>query len=97
MEQFEKAVEDRMWLDKLLVKFNIIHPGFASELLQNYPKLTQADMQFCILYRMNLSTKEISALLHVEPRSIYTKKYRIMDKLKLGKEDDFDKIIFKHG
>jgi len=54
-------------------------------------------MQFCILYRMNLSTKEISALLHVEPRSIYTKKYRIMDKLKLGKEDDFDKIIFKHG
>ena len=97
MEQFEKAVEDRTGLDKLLVQFNSIHPGFASELLQNYPKLTQADMQFCILYRMNLSTKEISALLHVEPRSIYVKKYRIMDKLKLGKEDDFDKIIFKHG
>ena len=83
MEQFEKAVEDRTGLDKLLVQFNSIHPGFASELLRNYPKLTQADMQFCILYRMNLSTKEISTLLHVEPRSIYAKKYRIMEKMGL--------------
>ena len=97
MEQFEKAVEDRTGLDKLLIQFNSIHPGFASELLQNYPKLSQADMQFCILYRMNLSTKEISALLHVEPRSIYAKKYRIMEKMSLGADDDFDKIIFKKG
>jgi DNA-binding CsgD family transcriptional regulator len=97
MVQFEKAVEDRTGLDKLLVQFNSIHPGFASELLQNYPKLTQADMQFCILYRMNLSTKEISALLHVEPRSIYAKKYRIMEKMGLGADDDFDKIIFNRG
>lgn len=95
MQQFEKAVEDRTGLDKLLVQFNSIHPGFASELLQNYPKLTQADMQFCILYRMNLSTKEISGLLHVEPRSIYAKKYRIMEKMGLGADDDFDKIIFQ--
>jgi DNA-binding CsgD family transcriptional regulator len=95
MEQFEKAVEDRTGLDKLLVQFNSIHPGFASGLLQNYPKLTQADMQFCILYRMNLSTKEISAILHVETRSIYAKKYRIMEKMSLGIDDDFDKIIFK--
>ncbi len=97
MEQFEKAVEDRTGLDKLLIQFNIIHPGFASELVQNYPKLTQADMQFCILYRMNLSTKEISALLLVEPRSIYAKKYRIMEKMGLGKEDDFDQIVFNKG
>jgi tetratricopeptide (TPR) repeat protein len=97
MEQFEKAVEDRTGLDKLLVQFNSIHPGFASKLLQNYPKLTQADMQFCILYRMNLSTKEISALLHVETRSIYAKKYRIMEKMGLGADDDFDKIIFNRG
>ena len=97
MEQFEKAVEDRTGLDKLLIQFNSVHPGFASELFQKYPKLTQADMQFCILYKMNLATKEISALLNVEPRSIYAKKYRIMEKMGLGKEDDFDQIVFNKG
>lgn len=96
-EQFEKAVNNRTGLDKLILQFNSIQPNFASDLLQQYPKLSQSDMQFCILYKMNLSTKEISTLLHIEPRSIYAKKYRIMEKMSLGMDDDFDRIIFKKG
>jgi len=95
MEQFEKAKEEKIGLDKLLVQFNSIHPEFVSSLHNAYPKLSQSDLQFCILYRMNISTKDIASLLHIEPRSIYAKKYRIMEKMELGKEDDFDKIIFK--
>lgn len=95
MEQFEKAKEDKLGLDKLLLQFNSIYPGFFSNLNHAYPKLSQSDLQFCILYRMNISTKDIASLLHVEPRSIYAKKYRIMEKMELGKEDDFNKIIFK--
>lgn len=94
LEQFEKTKEEKIGLDKLLVQFNNIHPSFNAALLKTYPKLSQSDLQFCILYRMNMSTKDIASLLHVEPRSIYAKKYRIMEKMGLGKEDDFDKIIF---
>ncbi len=97
LEQFEKAKGDKMGLEKLLVHFNIIHPAFVSELHIAYPKLSQSDLQYCILYRMNISTKDIASLLHIEPRSIYAKKYRIMEKMALGKEDDFDKIIFGRG
>ena len=95
LEQFEKTKEEKIGLDKLLVQFNNIHPSFNSSLLKSYPKLSQSDLQFCILYRMNMSTKDIASLLHIEPRSIYAKKYRIMEKMELGKEDDFDEIIFK--
>ncbi len=94
MKQFEKTKEGKIDLDKLLVQFNYIHPAFTSSLLNTYPKLTQSDLQFCILYRMNISTKEIAILLNVEQRSIYAKKYRIAEKMELGKEEDFDKIIF---
>lgn len=97
LEQLEKAKEEKMGLDKLLVQFNSIHPSFVSGLHNTYPKLSQSDLQFCILYRMNISTKDIASLLHIEPRSIYAKKYRIMEKMELGKEDDFDKIIFGRG
>jgi DNA-binding CsgD family transcriptional regulator len=41
-----------------------------------------------------MSTKDIAALLQIEPRSIYAKKYRIMEKMGLGGEDDFDQIVF---
>jgi tetratricopeptide (TPR) repeat protein len=94
LEQFEKSKEEKIGLDKLLVQFNNIHPSFNSVLLKSYPKLSQSDLQFCILYRMNMSTKDIASLLQIEPRSIYAKKYRIMEKMELGKEDDFDAIIF---
>ena len=94
LEQFEKSKEDKMGLEKLLVQFNNIHPAFISELHGRYPKLSQSDLQFCILYRMNISTKDIASLLHIEPRSIYAKKYRIMEKMGLGKENDFDSVIF---
>ena len=97
LEQFEKTKEEMIGIDKLLVQLNNIHPSFNSSLLKSYPKLSQSDLQFCILYRMNISTKDIASLLHIEPRSIYAKKYRIMEKMELGKEDDFDKIIFDRG
>lgn len=97
MTEVEKAMDERSGLEKLLLQFQRIHPGFSDRLHQQYPKLSQSDMQFCVLYKMNLSTKEISTLLHVEPRSIYIKKYRIMDKMALGKDEDFDGIIFNQG
>ena len=97
LEQFVKLKEENFGLDKLLVQFNNIHPSFNSGLLKLYPKLTHADLQFCILHRMNMSTKDVASLLQIEPRSIYAKKYRIMEKMGLGKEDDFEKIIFEQA
>ena len=94
LEQFEKTKEEKLGLDKLLVQFNNINPSFNSGLLKSYPKLSQSDLQFCNLYRMNISTKDIASLLLIEPRSINAKKYRIMEKMGLGKEDDFNIIIF---
>jgi len=94
LEQFVKIKDEKLGLDKLMVQFNNVHPSFNSGILKSYPKLSHSDLQFCILYRMSMSTKDVASLLQIEPRSIYAKKYRIMEKMGLGKEDDFDKIIF---
>ncbi len=94
MEQFAKAKEEKTGLDQLMLQFNQIHPEFVSTLHRTYPRLSQSDLQFCILYRMNMSPKDISILMHVEPRSVYIKKYRLMEKMNLGKDADFDSVIF---
>lgn len=94
LEQLEKSKSQEVDLEKLLMQFNLVHPTFVSNLHKAYPKLSQSDLQFCILYRLNLSTKDISALTSVEPGSVYKKKYRLMHKMGLGKEEDFNNIIF---
>ena len=89
--------QDSSGIELLITQFNALHPLFTQTLIKQFPKLSQADVQFCTFVRMNLTTKEISLLLHIEPRSIYVKKYRIMEKMNLGEQDDFEKILFNIG
>lgn len=97
LEQLEKNKDKKLNIEILLAQFNAIHPTFGSQLLKIYPALSPADIQFCTLFRMNLTTKEISVLLNIEPRSIYKKKYRTMEKMGLGQDDDFEKVLFGIG
>lgn len=94
LDQFEKAKEEKMGLGFMVSQFNALHPTFSSELIRNFPALSTADIQFCTLCRMNLNTKEISTLLSIESRSVYVRKYRIIEKMGLSERDDFEKVLF---
>jgi len=94
MEQLEKSKDKKLNIEVLLTEFNAIHPSFSSQLLKKYPRLSTADVQFCSLFRMNLTTKEISVLMNIEPQSIYKKKYRSMEKMGITDTDEFDRVLF---
>jgi tetratricopeptide (TPR) repeat protein len=97
LAQFELIKKENLGIDLLTSQFNALHPLYTQTLIKRFPKLSQADIQFCTFLRMNLTTKEISSLLNIEPRSIYVKKYRIMEKMGLGENDDFEKLLFDVG
>ncbi|MFM9027886.1 MAG: hypothetical protein ACKOQ6_07800 [Bacteroidota bacterium] len=94
LQEYEKSKEEKQSLGYLLTQFNALHPTFLSTLIRNYPNLSPADIQFCTLCRMNLSTKEISILFNIEFRSVYARKYRIVEKMGLTETDDFEKVLF---
>jgi DNA-binding CsgD family transcriptional regulator len=97
LEQLEKSKDKKLNIEILLAEFNAIQPTFTSQLLKKYPELSGADIQFCTLIRMNLTTKEISVLLNIEPQSIYKKKYRAIEKMGLSEVEDFEKVLFGIG
>jgi len=92
-EQLKLLKTDRKHLEHFMVKFNTIFPGFTQHLLSLYPTLTNADLLFCALVRMNLSYKEISSILSMELMSVYKKKYRIAEKMQLPDNDEFEQTI----
>lgn len=91
--QIEKSKEEKSGVEAMMSRFNAVYPNFTTNIIRKYPQLSRSDVQFCALFRMNLTTKEISAILHIEPRSLYNKKYRIMEKMGLGEGDDFEQVI----
>jgi len=76
--------------------FSEIHTGFINNLRQDYPELTSREIKVCALLRLNLLSREIAALINVEPASVYIYRNRIRSKLRLKKSDDLLEFLNKY-
>ncbi len=63
--------------------FNAIHSGYLDKLKSLYPNLTDVELRHCIFIKLHLQTKEIANILHIDPRSVQSARYRIKKKMNL--------------
>ena len=63
--------------------FNHADKDFFKKVKDLHPDLTPNDLRFCVYLRLNLSSKEISPLLNISPRSVEIKRYRLRKKIEL--------------
>ncbi|GCC53068.1 hypothetical protein SanaruYs_33090 [Chryseotalea sanaruensis] len=83
---------DRDWEDFKLT-FENVHQNFFGNLLKDYPDLSPAELKLCALLRLNMGTREISALLGISADSAKTARYRLRKKLNLGQEQSLNDFI----
>ena len=72
MDQFYTQVED-------------LHKNFVSRLLMRCPNLSEKEKRLAIMLRLGFSSKDISSMLNVEPKSVEVSRYRFRRKLKLDR------------
>jgi PAS domain S-box-containing protein len=60
-----------------------LHPGFLGRLHVKHLNLTPKEKKLCAYLRLGLSSKEISGLLNVTPKSVEVARVRLRKKLKL--------------
>ncbi|MBT3454509.1 MAG: response regulator [Lentimicrobiaceae bacterium] len=77
-----------------LMKFNRSKPEFFGRLLKKHSNLSQQDLLLCSTMILNLSGRQISGILGIEPESVYKKKYRLKKKLGLVQKDNI--LIYLH-
>ena len=73
--------------------FADVHNNFDNKLKTYYADITEKEIRLAAFLRMNLSTKEIAAMLNVLPDSVLKSKYRLKKKLSLAKETDFNSFL----
>ncbi|MCL9769721.1 transcriptional regulator [Flavobacterium sp. HXWNR69] len=86
--ELKKRHPNKGYWKKIVEKINTLDADFINHLSQMYPFLTQGDLEFCSLLKMNLSSKEIASILQINVESVFTKKYRLQKKLKLNQHTD---------
>jgi DNA-binding CsgD family transcriptional regulator len=93
IQLLQKIQMDENHWDLLIHRFAELHPSFLAQLSDRYPELSRNDLEFCALVKLNISYKDIASLLHISHRSVFTKKYRITQKMHVSEENDFLEII----
>jgi len=73
--------------------FDGAHSKFLKKIKKDHPLLTPNDLQLCAFLKMNLSSKEIAALLNISSRSVEVKRYRLRKKLNLEHDDNLIEFL----
>lgn len=85
---------NKSW-DSFIERFKEVDPDFIPRLSKQFPNLTQKDLEFCSLVRINISYKDISNFLQISHESVFKKKYRISKKMDLDSETDFQNFMIQ--
>ncbi|MGB5981293.1 MAG: LuxR C-terminal-related transcriptional regulator [Nonlabens sp.] len=75
--------------------FNNADKDFFKKIKSIHPNLTTGDLRLCVYLRLNLSSKEIAPLLHISPRSVEIKRYRLRKKMNLEKDVNLNDYIIR--
>ncbi len=75
------------------MQFLQVHPGFYQRLFESHPELTSYEQRICTFLRMNLNTKEISAITGRSAKSIEVTRSRIRQKLNLKRDDNLSSFL----
>ncbi len=81
-----EAYQEKDW-NTFKIHFENVQPYFFERLQNHCPKLSSNDLRICAYLKMNLSTKEIAALMNITPKSVRMNKYRLKKKLKLAEDE----------
>ncbi|MGX9987466.1 helix-turn-helix transcriptional regulator [Soonwooa purpurea] len=67
--------------------FTKVHPNFYAKLSHQFPNLTPNEKKMCAFLRLNMSTKDISAITQQSVNSIMVSRSRLRKKLKIQGEE----------
>lgn len=85
IKKIKSTIQSNMLLDadwdKFKLHFEQVHPGFFDDLRMNYPNLTQNEIRLSAYLKINLSVKEIAALMNIDPESVRKAKTRLNKKI----------------
>ncbi len=80
------------WQD-FQVLFDKVYPGFVPRVKEKLPELSIGDLRYFVLCRLNLSHKEMAAMLGVSANTLHVTSHRIRKKLTLSDSNALEELI----
>ncbi len=82
IKELEASISKDSW-EEFEVRFQQVHKDFYKKLNDRFPDLTPNEQKICAFLKLNMTTKEISAITYQSGKSIFMARYRLRKKLGL--------------
>ena len=92
--KIQKTREEEIW-EEFDIRFKQVHIDFYEKLVNQFPNLSPSEQRLCAFLRMNMSTKDISELIGVHPRSVDNARSKVRKKFGLTSEDNLVSFLSK--
>ncbi|MEZ5145960.1 MAG: LuxR C-terminal-related transcriptional regulator [Bacteroidales bacterium] len=76
--------------------FENVHEAFLKRLKNQFPDLSPRELKLCAYLRMNISSKEIAALMNISTRGVEISRYRLRKKLQLSRNENLTDFILSY-
>jgi len=90
----ENLSDNDSW-DQFAYHFDQVHGDYLKKLSDSNVKLSPREIKLAAFLRMNMSSKEISNLLNITPRSVELARYRLRKKLKLDRDQNLVEYLIE--
>lgn len=84
--ELQSNLQPELWKE-FEFRFQQVHEQFYRSLIEKFPDLTPSERRLCAFLKLNMTTKEISALTHQNAKSIDVARTRLRKKLSLTGTD----------
>lgn len=80
-------------MDDLYLKAEKVHDDFPAKITERFPDLTEQEKRLTILLRVGFSSKEISSIMNISPKSVEISRYRLRKKLSIDNKINLTTFI----
>jgi tetratricopeptide (TPR) repeat protein/DNA-binding CsgD family transcriptional regulator len=92
IREMKSNIDNTVW-NEFEVRFQNVHQDFYQKLGEKYPDLTPNETKLCAFLRLNMTTKDISAITFQSVKSILVARARLRKKIGINRDENLVSIL----
>ena len=92
LREMQSNVDNTVW-GEFEVRFQQVHQDFYEKLREKYPDLTPNEIKICAFLKLNMTTKDISAITFQTVKSIQVARNRLRKKMGISRDENLVSTI----
>lgn len=92
VKEMKSNIDNTVW-GEFEVRFQQVHKDFYQKLSEQYPDLTPNETKLCAFLRLNMTTKDISAITFQSVKSIQVARARLRKKMDITRDENLVSLL----